>query len=1228
MSNFIKKAFTVGVVVTTIFWSLGLAAFPLTANAATIAAGDLITAPGTKAVYYYDGSSRWVFPNEKTYYTWYSDFSTVKEITDAELGDIAIGGNVVYQAGRMLVKITTDPKVYFVGEDGTLHHVTTETVASGMFGPNWAKMVQDVPDAFFTNYSIGDEVSDPETYLPVGAYFVYGGNLYYVDDADVLKLTFARSELVVDPNPVGEEYVAAWQSSLDLSGWASGATTVSTYDAFASYILTPSGTAGEVPTGALTMQFNMPTDQTILTNQGATWIGQVEIQNNTGSAQTLESFTASVGGALPYNGLANLFGVTSSDSVYEPYNNPVNFGSSDRTRTVYGNKSLPTGTSYLDIFVGGGAAGGGTTGTFNLLNVVVGGETYTFDGATVGVNRSVTSASSMTVANGATPATANIGGTNQNISNFTVNFGKAGTISGLWIYESGTGDINKLSNCKLVVQSLEYTGQIVGNYILFIMNSPFAGTEGSTYSFALYCDIAEGENAANSYVTSLRNTGLIMTLDGYYSSPFNVTNTFTGVTAVLQQGEILTSSVTNTPVDIQAGTTDQLGAKFVFDKAGTYLNTFVVELHRTGTDIDTADAEALANDIRNIRVLLVRNGAVIATLDSVDIINMANKAGVNTGLVYTISANIAIQQGDQIWVKFNSQNSTNLNNNTYYYALTFSNASFTDEQGNALTNYVPTMVSGNYLRFTTAGLTISLGGGVAAATHSFVSGNQRIAALEIAVDPGTSTSLKLNSVSINLMFDDNQNGTYGQCTDPDTSVSCTVTVSTIWGEDSSTGEIVLSEKSAAGTITWSGLNMSVEQLMKITFYVKTLIGGPASSNADWLYVRVTGGTAQDTNGSPVNVTANPSFNLNNTGSVKLNLSDSGTVQWRLSSSSPSQSLRKMGSTYTDLIMQAKTTNEIGAFKKMQLNLTAGTADEYTKATLICPQNSNEIEGIIEPVGETVAWTNLSSDPANPKYCPIPTTDEWWDFTFKFTYNTWVNGADVSTTGAGVQKMLQNATNLEFIFDSGASVTTMTGGVLTSARQNVVRGIIVISQQTLPSTVLSTGNNTVSKLLVTADPVQIYSVVWTLTGTLAGSTIGDDDAGCAGGGANGICTYLNTYRGSSCVVIDSAGTTIPATITYANNINGAYVRAVFTAIETVSTTKVYQLRCSFTGVQTNDSVSTKLADNNFGYELTAAAGVTANSSLVWTGDPDAVAVTVAWHNDDYTTGTEITQTLFK
>ena len=136
------------------------------ANAtADLQAGDLIRGETFSAVYYYGADGfRYVFPNQATYNTWYENFDDVRFISDAQLGGIQIGGNITYRPGTRMIKINTDPRTYAPGPNGTLRHVASEAVAVELYGANWNQMIDDMPDAFFTNYTVGDPINDDNDY--------------------------------------------------------------------------------------------------------------------------------------------------------------------------------------------------------------------------------------------------------------------------------------------------------------------------------------------------------------------------------------------------------------------------------------------------------------------------------------------------------------------------------------------------------------------------------------------------------------------------------------------------------------------------------------------------------------------------------------------------------------------------------------------------------------------------------------------------------------------------------------------------------------------------------------------------------------------------------------------------------------------------------------------------------------------------------------------------------
>ena len=177
MGQFSKKVVSTVVTFATVLSSVGVGAFavPSVASAATLMNGDLIKASGP-AVYYYMDGQRYTFPTEKTYLSWFSDFSRVRTISDAELSGIQLAmKNVTMRPGTQLVKMTTNPQVFAVTAGGVLHWVQgNEAFAASLYGSNWARRVVDVPDSFFTNFSIGAPITT--AVHPDGTLVTYAGS--------------------------------------------------------------------------------------------------------------------------------------------------------------------------------------------------------------------------------------------------------------------------------------------------------------------------------------------------------------------------------------------------------------------------------------------------------------------------------------------------------------------------------------------------------------------------------------------------------------------------------------------------------------------------------------------------------------------------------------------------------------------------------------------------------------------------------------------------------------------------------------------------------------------------------------------------------------------------------------------------------------------------------------------------------------------------------------------
>jgi hypothetical protein len=126
--------------------------------------GDIITGPSTTAVYYVTTDyTRRVFLNEATFFTWYSNFDAVKEVSDDTLAALPLGSSMLPKAGVVLVKIQSSPVVYAL-EDGVdmttnLREIPDEATAISVYGNAWADYVIDVEPTFFTKFGMGSSIN-------------------------------------------------------------------------------------------------------------------------------------------------------------------------------------------------------------------------------------------------------------------------------------------------------------------------------------------------------------------------------------------------------------------------------------------------------------------------------------------------------------------------------------------------------------------------------------------------------------------------------------------------------------------------------------------------------------------------------------------------------------------------------------------------------------------------------------------------------------------------------------------------------------------------------------------------------------------------------------------------------------------------------------------------------------------------------------------------------------
>lgn len=654
-----KKALTWSVVSTTVAWSLGASALlaPLSASAAIPGAGSLVklTCPARadvndpcRAVYYLaTNGKRYVFPNQKAYNTWHKDFSGVVNLTFDELSSIGIGGNVVYRAGTRLVKITTDKNVYAVEPGGKLRKVPSEAVAAELYGSSWAQRVDDVPDAFFTNYSIQSDVVSGK--FPAGSLVktAASSDVWYVDSTTKRKVTADG----LTANRFNNNFVIT--TAVDFSSLTAGTDLATSEVADTSQAGTAAATTPAVGGSGLTVATAADTAvaQAVVTDSDAGGSGNAPSggQNHVGFLKM--RFTASADGPVTVNEISVARGGISADAdlaqlyLYDADNlmsplvesGTITNGKAKFTGGTGGLFTVAAGTTK-DITVRG-----------NIALNVASGKTIIFSVAASDVKTAGTVAVSgsaqgnqFTVA-----AVANLGQAQfRNISptadtqvdpqdgyelwRFSYTAGEQDQIlKGLSLTQVGSVSSDDIQNFKLMDSTTQLGSTIsvlANNRLNFDLGNGLEVKSGVTKQLSLKGDIKKGTN--RTYRFAVQNRYDVLAWDKNYSvyvGPVFVTNGGTNsnafsvvqpndgaaspaaANATIRTGRLVISTASDSPSgNVPDGATNVLLAKFSFTAAGedVKVNSLTVNCQMAVT----------TDDLTNTKMML--DGSQVGSTDS------------------------------------------------------------------------------------------------------------------------------------------------------------------------------------------------------------------------------------------------------------------------------------------------------------------------------------------------------------------------------------------------------------------------------------------------------------------------------------------------------------------------------------------------------------------------------------------------------------------------------------
>jgi len=131
--------------------------------------GWYVRSPDESTVWYIDENlERRMIPFDLALFTWIDDWDEVLWVTTATIFDVVISNNRSVKPGIILVKLDSDPSVYAVFDEDEddlepfeIRKLDSEMIAVMVYGFNWSDYVIDYPNQFWSDFYIGEPVTEP-----------------------------------------------------------------------------------------------------------------------------------------------------------------------------------------------------------------------------------------------------------------------------------------------------------------------------------------------------------------------------------------------------------------------------------------------------------------------------------------------------------------------------------------------------------------------------------------------------------------------------------------------------------------------------------------------------------------------------------------------------------------------------------------------------------------------------------------------------------------------------------------------------------------------------------------------------------------------------------------------------------------------------------------------------------------------------------------------------------
>ncbi len=682
-----KKIFTVGVVATTIFWSLGVAALvPAVANAATetdcaaLMAGDLVKTSVSPVIYAVNADkTKSYFPQGDVFKSWTADNKyTYKLISQACLSSLKSSTSVLPRPGTYLVKEAASDAVYMVLPGNKLAELSA-AAATALYGTNYKAMpvkgghtitMDDPSWTFYSQLQVGGFGVKITESLPTEGALVKSGTTYYVVGANKALSEVTATGLTA--NRFQTKFAHALAAT---TGFTMSATKLEAQDAMLTDrtqgakgpVAAPgSSTSTPVAVGALTVSLSADTAVATTLSNNTVYNNVLTLKLAAGSeGATVSGLTVKKAGLILNTSIS---GVSVWVDGYRKGDVMSSFNSDNKVTIGFGSSAIvipANGFVLVSVALNlGDAASSGTVAaqiaaaTDIATKASVGG-TFPITGNTFGLTSGSATLASVKVegqsvgGQSAEPVSGDSGqleiGQTKEVAKFKLTESgiNDAIVEKLIFYVEGSVKEKDLQNFELYASDNSLLGSsaaVSDRYLTIKLATPYKIPKGTNRTLTLKATAMNG--SGNWFRVQLQSESDLMVKDGgntFYVLPYitSVGTTWSAVVPTtgyfkLKSGALtITKNITSPTANLAAGSTNMLLGKFDVKAVGED-----IEMRKLYVSVVTTTATASK-----------LNGNLKVVVDGNTILTQAASAGsLYAGLSgptqYTLSQYVNIKSGE------------------------------------------------------------------------------------------------------------------------------------------------------------------------------------------------------------------------------------------------------------------------------------------------------------------------------------------------------------------------------------------------------------------------------------------------------------------------------------------------------------------------------------------------------------------------------------------------------